>query len=179
MKNSVKTALGGMCVAVSAAMMLVSSVIPFMIYTIPGVASLVVLFMMTECNKKWAFGVYVCTCLVTLMVVPEKEAVAIYIGVLGYYPLLKTFIDKIKLKVLNYLVKTVFFAAVVSATYFMLIKIFGISSAMIEDSEKFLLPVLAVLGLAAFLLYDRVLFLFEFAYRKKWQKKIWKLLKKH
>lgn len=179
MKSSVKTALGGMCVAVSVALMLVSSVIPFMIYTIPGVASLLILFMMTECNKKWSFGVYVCTCLVSLMIVPEKEAVAIYIGVLGYYPILKTFIDKIKPRVLNCLVKIIFFLAVAAGTYYILIKVFGISSEMIEESERFLLPVLVVLGTVAFLLYDRVIMLFEAAYLKKWQKNIQKLLKKH
>lgn len=177
MKVSVKTALGGMCVALSTALMLMSSVIPFMIYAIPGIASLLILFMMDECSKKWALGVYFCTGAVTAMLVPEKEAVAIYIAVLGYYPVLKTVIDKIKIRPLRITVKAVFFLAIITAAYLIMIFAFGISSEMLEETEKVFIPVLYVLGLAAFLLYDRALEMFELTYYRKWQKKLKKLLK--
>lgn len=178
MKTSVKTALGGMCVGLSAALMLASSIIPFMIYAIPGMASLLILFMMSECNKKWALGVYFCTCVVTAIVVPEKEAVAIYIALLGYYPVLKTLFDKIKIKFLRYVVKTVFFLVVITVAYLVMINLFGISAELLEDAEKYYIPVLYVLGLAAFLLYDRALEMFELAYYRKWQKKLRKMFKR-
>lgn len=178
MKPSVKTALGGMCVALSTALMLTSSIIPFMIYAIPGMASLLILFIMAECNKKWAIAVYFCTCVVTAMLVPEKEAVAIYIAVLGYYPVLKTVFDKIKNKPLKYIVKSAFFLIIITAAYLVMIKLFGISSELLTETQKYYIPVLYVLGLAAFLLYDRSLEMFEFTYYRKWQKKIKKLLRK-
>ena len=177
MKVSVKTALGGMCVALSAAVMLMSSVIPFMIYAIPGMASLLILFMMDECSKKWALGVYFCTSAVTAILVPEKEAVAIYIALLGYYPVLKTLIDRIKLKPLRIAVKAVFFLVIITAAYLVLIFIFGISSEMLKETEKVFIPILYVAGLAAFLLYDRALEMFELTYYRKWQKKLRKILK--
>ena len=177
MKPSVKTALGAMCIAVSAAIMLISSVIPFMIYAIPGVASLLILFMMTECNKKWAMAVYFGTSVITAVLVPEKEAVAIYIALLGYYPVLKTLLDKIKPKFLRIIVKSVFFLGVVTGIYYVLITAFGISAEILEDTEKFFLPVMYVLGLAAFLMYDYALATFELAYYRKWRKKIQKLFK--
>lgn len=178
MKPSVKTALGSMCVGLSAAIMLASSIIPFMIYAIPGMASLLILFMMAECDKKWALGVYFCTSAVTAIIVPEKEAVAIYIAVLGYYPVLKTVFDKIKPKPLRYIVKSAFFLVIVTGVYYVLIFLFGISAELLKDAEKFYIPVLYVLGLAAFLLYDRALELFELAYYRKWQKKLRKIMKK-
>ncbi|MCQ2484620.1 MAG: hypothetical protein MJ168_04720 [Clostridia bacterium] len=177
MKVSVKTALGAMCIALSTAIMLASSIIPFMIYAIPGVASLLILFMMAECNPKWALGVYFCTSAVTAMLVPEKEAVAMYIAVLGYYPLLKTLLDKIKIKPLRIAVKSLFFVAVITAAYLVMIFVFGISSEMLEETEKVFIPILYVLGLAAFLLYDRALEMFEFTYYRKWRKKLMKILK--
>lgn len=177
MKPTVKTALGGMCVALSAAIMLTSA-IPGMMYAIPGAAALLVLFMMAECNKKWALGVYFCTSVITAIIVPEKEAVAIYIALLGYYPVLKTVFDKIKPKILKIAVKVIFFFAIVTAAYWILMKFFGISAELMEDAEKYLIPVLYVLGLAAFLLYDRALGLLEFAYYRKWQKKVRKLFKR-
>ena len=166
-----------MCVGLSAAIMLASSIIPFMIYAIPGMASLLILFMMAECDKKWALGVYFCTSAVTLMLVPEKEAVAIYIAILGYYPVLKTVFDRIKSKVIRYIIKSVFFFVIVTGVYLALIYLFGISAELLKDTERYLIPVLYVLGLAAFLLYDRMLELFELAYYRKWQKKLRKIMK--
>lgn len=177
MKPSVKTALGGMCIALSTAIMLASSIIPFMIYAIPGVASLLILFMMSECDKKWALGVYFGTSAVSAMLVPEKEAVIIYIAVLGYYPVLKTVLDKIKSKLLRGVVKSVFFLGIITAAYLSMIYIFSISTELLEEAEKYYIPILYVLGLAAFLLYDRALGMFELAYYRKWQKKVRKMLK--
>lgn len=176
MKPTVKVALGGMCVALSSAVMLTSA-IPAMIYAIPGAAALLILFMMAECGKKWALGVYFCTSVVTAILVPEKEAVAIYIALLGYYPLLKTVFDKIKLKPLRIIVKSVFFLVIITAAYVVMMKFFGISAELLEESEKYFIPILYVLGLAAFLLYDRALSMFEFAYYRKWQKKLRKIIK--
>ena len=47
----------------------------------------------------------------------------------------------------------------------------------LEETEKVFIPVLYVLGLAAFLLYDKALEMFELTYYRKWQKKLKKLLK--
>ena len=166
-----------MCVALSAAIMLTST-IPGLMYAIPGAAALLVLFMMAECNKNWALGVYFCTSVITAIIVPEKEAVAIYIALLGYYPVLKTIFDKIRPKILNIAVKIIFFLAIITASYWVLMKFFGISAELMEDAEKYFVPVLYILGLAAFLLYDKALEMFELAYYRKWQKKVRKLFKR-
>ena len=167
-----------MCIALSSAVMLASAIVPATIYALPGAASLLILFMMAECNKKWAMGVYFGTAVVTAIIVPEKEAVAMYIGVLGYYPVLKTVFDKIKPKVLRIIVKALFFLGVVTAVYLIIIKVFGISAEMLEDTQKFYIPVLYVLGLAAFLMYDYALSVFELAYYRKWQKQVRKIFKR-
>lgn len=178
MKTSVKTAIGGMCVALSTAVMLASSVVPFMIYAIPGAASLLILFMMAECGKKWALAVWFATSAVTAMVVPEKEAVAMYIALLGYYPVLKTVLDKIKPKFLRIITKSAFFLAVITAIYLVIIKVFGISAEMLEDTERYFIPVMYILGLAAFLMYDYALAVFELAYYRKWRKKFNKIFRR-
>ena len=108
MKNTVKTALGGMCIGLSAALMMLSSVIPFLTYAIPAMAAILVMFMRIECDWKWGLGVYFGTAIVSALVVPEKEAVAIYIALIGYYPLLKILFDKLP-KIVGYIVKAVFF----------------------------------------------------------------------
>ena len=177
MKNTLKTAMGGMCIALSTALMLTSSIVPTLTYAIPGMAALLVLFMLVEFDWKWALGVYIGTSIVCALVVPGKEAVGVYIALLGYYPLVKRFFDKPK-KWLSLIVKAVFFTVVIIATYVVMMRVFGISTELLEEGEKFMLPILVVLGLAAFLLYDRAMMMLEIAYYRKWQRTVRKLFRK-
>ncbi len=178
MKNTVKTALGGMCIGLSAALMMLSSVIPFLTYAIPAMAAILVMFMRIECDWKWGLGVYFGTAIVSALVVPEKEAVAIYIALIGYYPLLKTLFDKLP-KIVGYIVKAVFFVGVTVATYYIIMHVFGISTELLEDTQGFMIPLLVVLGLAAFIMYDIAIEKLEISYYRKWQKQFRKLFKKH
>ncbi len=177
MNNTVKTAVGGMCIALSAAVMMMSSVIPFLTYAIPAMAALLIMFVQAEYNWKWALGVYIGTSIVCALVVPEKEAVGIYIAVLGYYPILKNLLDKPN-KYISYLLKASFFVAVILAAYSVMMFVFGISAELLEDGEKVFVPILLVLGLVAFMLYDRALMLIEIKYYRHWQRKVRKIIRK-
>lgn len=177
MKYTVKIALGGMCIGLSAAVMLLSSLIPVLTYAIPAMAALLVLFMRAECNWKWGLAVYIGTSVVCALLVPEKETVAIYIALIGYYPLLKVVFDKLP-KIFGYVVKSVFFVGMIIGIYYVIMHVFGISTELLEETGGFMIPLLIVLGLAAFILYDVVLEKFEFAYYRRWQKQVKKILKK-
>lgn len=178
MKYTVKTALGGMCIGLSAALMMLSSVIPFLTYAIPAMAALLVLFMRIECNWKWALSVYVGSSIVCALVVPEKEAVAIYIALVGYYPLLKLIFDKLP-RVVGYVVKSVFFVGMIIGIYYVIMHVFGISTELLEDTQGFMIPLLVVLGLVTFIIYDVALDKLELAYYRRWQKQLRKIFKKH
>lgn len=177
MNNTLKTALGAMCIALSTAIMLASSLLPYFTYALPGMAALLVLFMSAECDRKWGFAVYAGTAIISALIVPGKEAVGIYIAVLGYYPLIKPFFDKPK-KFISILLKIVFFAVVAVATYCVMMFVFGISTELLEESERYLLPVVAILGVVAFIMYDRALMMLEIAYYRKWQRTVRKIFRK-
>ncbi len=166
-----------MCIALTAAIMMMSSLIPFLTYAVPAMAALVILFVQAELNSKWAFGVYVGASIICALVVPEKEAVGIYISLLGYYPILKNIFDKPK-KYISILIKSVFFVAVIIASYSVMMFVFGISTELLEESGKYVVPVLVCAGLAAFLLYDRTLTVFEIRYYRRWQRKLRKIIRK-
>lgn len=177
MKTTVKTALGGMLIAMSAAIMMMSSIIPFLTYSIPAITALFVMFMRIECDSKWAFAVYVGTSIVCAFVVPEKEAVAIYIALTGYYPLLKLALDKLN-RVLSVIVKAVFFVAVIVSSYTVMMRVFSISTELLEETGRFMIPLLVVLGLVTFLLYDYAIGNLEIMYYRKWQKQVRKIIRK-
>lgn len=177
MNNTLKTALGAMCIALSTAVMLASSLLPYFTYALPGMAALMVLFMSAECDRKWGFAVYAGTAIISALIVPGKEAVGIYIAVLGYYPLLKPFFDKPK-KWISIIIKILFFIVVIIATYCVMMLVFGISTELLEESERYFLPVVLVLGTVAFMMYDKALLMLEIAYYRKWQRTVRKIFKK-
>ena len=178
MKNSLKTALCGMAVALGTVFMLLASMLPFFEYAVPAAAGLLVLFVQAELSKPWAFGVYAATSLLGVFVVPNKEAVGMYIALFGLYPILKSFFDKLP-KVLSYILKGVYFVADVLAVYYIMINLLFISSAqeLMEDITKVTLPLLLVCGLVAFIIYDRALMLLEMKYKMKYHKFVMKLFK--
>lgn len=168
-----------MAVALGTVFMLLASMLPFFEYAVPAAAGIIILFVQTELKKPWALGVYAATSLLGVFVVPNKEAVGIYIALFGIYPILKSFFDKPP-KVISYILKTVYFVIDVVAAYFIMIKLLFISSAqeLMEDVTKVTLPILIVCGLAAFLVYDRALMLFERNYKIKYQKYVLKLFRR-
>ena len=89
MKQSSKTALGGVVSALSVTLMLMTAVIPFMTYALPLLAGALLILMVIEINKRWAFIVYVAVSLLAVLVVPDKEAAVFYIAFFGYYPIIK------------------------------------------------------------------------------------------
>lgn len=176
MKNTAKTALGAMCMALGVAFMLLSSLVPFCEYAVPAAAAIIILFMNIETDWKWSLGVYIGTSLISAFVVPQKEAAGMYIALFGYYPIIMPLLNKLK-KVLSYVLKIVYFNAVTVAAYYILINVIGISSDFMDDLSKYTLPVLLACGTVAFLLYDRALLLFEKQYMIKWHKRFKKIFK--
>ena len=177
MKNSSKTALSGMAVALGTVVMLLASAIPTLEYAIPAFAGFMVLFILVELDVGWAAGVYAATSLLGIFIVPNKEAVGMYIALFGIYPVVKFYVDRLP-KAVGYIVKSVFFLIMATGGYYVMIKVFGIAAELLEDMNKFTLPLLLVLGLAAFLVYDRAMSMIAGKYRHKFHKYIVRMFKR-
>lgn len=178
MKNSSKTALSGMAVAVGTVVMLLASAIPTLEYAIPAFAGFMVLFILVELDVGWAAGVYAATALLGIFIVPNKEAVGMYIALFGIYPLVKFYVDRLP-KVAGYIIKCVFFVIMAVGVYYVMIKVFGIAAELLEDMNKITLPLLLVFGLAAFLVYDRAMSMIAVKYKHKFHKYVVRMFKRH
>lgn len=174
MKNSYKTAFGGLITALGTVFMLLASAIPFFEYAVPAAAGILILFMQAQTDKFWALGVYAATSLIGVFVVPNKESIGMYIALFGLYPIIKSFFEKLP-KWAAYITKSVYFVIDVVAVYYILINVIGISQELMEDMTKVTLPLLIIAGLIAFLFFDRALTLFEIRYIKKYKTRIDKL----
>ncbi len=178
MKQSSKTALGGIAAAVSVAIMFILSVIPFMTYATPAVAGALIIFITIELDRKWAFGVFAAVGLLSLMLVPDKEIAVLYAAFFGYYPIIKSILEsRLRSKALEVVIKLLIFNISVIASYILMIKFMGITIDESEMLGKFVIPLLLGLGNIVFIMYDFALTRLISAYLYKWQKYFKKIFK--
>lgn len=151
-----KIAIGGIVSALSLVVMLLSAVFPFAEYTCPALAGILLIALVLEFNKRTAFLAFVAIGVLALFIVPNKEAVALFIGFLGYYPILKSKLEQPKSRVLEWVLKVGIFNIAVLISYFVVIYLFGMTQVL-DDMQQFAqYGVLILLGLAnvAFVVYD-------------------------
>lgn len=177
MKQTSKTALGGIVSALSVTLMLLTAVIPFMTYAIPLLAGALLILMVIEINKKWAFFVYAAVSLLSVFVVPDKEAATFYIAFFGYYPIIKSSLEKHLPIVVEWLVKLVIFNAAVVGAYFVSVKLLGIPFEDMQELGKYGIPLVLALANFTFVMYDIMLTKLVTLYLCKFRKTFKKIFK--
>ena len=95
MKKSTQVALGGLSSALCLLLMFMTGLIPFSSYIFPALAGIVLISVREENGLKTALLVYAATSLLALLIIPDREAVMMYIMLLGYYPLAKPWIERL------------------------------------------------------------------------------------
>lgn len=172
LRQSAKTALGGISAALMLALMFLLSVFPSATIAAPAVASVVMLFAVLELGRGWSVGVYAATAILALLVLPSKEAAVLFAVFFGYYPIIKALLEKKKLRrVAEWAIKLVMFLTIVSAAYYLMIRFMGIEFEEIGKYGRAAVPVLLLFGAVAFVAYDFCLTLFVSEYLRRWQKR--------
>ncbi|HBL40620.1 MAG TPA: hypothetical protein DDY98_03245 [Ruminococcaceae bacterium] len=157
MKQSSKTALGGIVSALSVILMLLTAVLPFMTYALPLLAGTLLIAMVIELGKGWAAAVYAAVSLLSVFVVPDKEAAVFYIAFFGYYPIIKSTLEKHLPRVVEWCVKLLIFNAACVAGWFLTVYVFGIPFDETELFGKWSMAVLLGIGNVTFVVYDLML----------------------
>ena len=157
-KQSRRIALSGIVAALSVLLMLGGGLIPIATYAAPMMAALLLLPIVFEFGKKTAFTCYAAVALVSLMLTPDKEA-AVFYTFIGYYPIVKWDLDRIRPKPLRLLVKFLVFNLSLGLMYALLCFVLHLDALTAEFSAMgrwMLLIFWAGLILSLFL-YDRLL----------------------
>lgn len=170
MKQSSKCAIGGIVSALSLVLMISVAVIPFLTYALPAAAGVLIIFIVVEIDKKWAFGVYATVAILGMLLVPEKEVAVMYLALFGYYPIIKAMIESKFPLVLEWIIKIVLFVATMAGSYFLMIKFMGVTIDETEEFGVMAYPILLGMGTFAFVMYDIALTKTITLYLKKWQK---------
>lgn len=181
MSQSTKTALGGMITALSV-VILVPTALELFVYALPAFAGMLIMFSVVELDKKWAFGIYVAVSVVSLLLVPNKEAAILYAAFFGYYPILKAIFESKLPKVAEYILKFAVFNVSMIISYAVLVKVLGIplDELMGTTQEtgffaRYAVYIMLGLGNIAFIFYDVATTRIITVYLRIWQKKFRKL----
>jgi len=167
-KESSKIAFCGLMVALSVALMLTGGLIPVATYCAPMAGGLLLLPIMLEYGKKAAWTAYAATALITLLLGADKEAAFFYLFI-GYYPLLKWEIERIKNKKLHLPCKLLVFNVSIVLMYIVLGFLLNMQALIQEFTQMgsaLLIIFLLMLNLCM-LLYDRLLFPMIYLYANK------------
>lgn len=85
-----------------------------------AMTSLCVLVTHAECGTKFSLIQYLASALIGSLLVPFKSQIIIFIVFIGYYPIIKSYMEHIDKRWLELLVKILFFNAILIVAYFAL-----------------------------------------------------------
>lgn len=167
-KESHKIAFCGLMVALSVALMLSGGLIPIATYCAPMAAGLLLLPIMLEFGKQAAWTAYAAVSLITLLLGTDKEAAFFYLF-LGYYPLLKWEIERMRNKRLRLPCKLLVFNLSIVIMYCILGFLLNMQAIVQEFTQMgaVLLLVFLLMLNACLLLYDRLLIPIIYLYANK------------
>jgi len=162
-----------MMVALSVALMLMGGIIPIATYCVPMMSGILLLPVLLEFGRKAAWTVFSAVALITLLLGIDKEAAFFYLF-LGYYPILKWEIEKIKKKHLRVLVKLCVFNISILLMYILLGAVMNMD-AIVEEfflmGPALLIAFVILLNLCLWL-YDRLLLPLLYLYANRIRPKI-------
>lgn len=153
-RNDAKSmAFSGVMAALAVVIMCMGGIIPIATYICPMLCAMLLAVVLQFVGRRLAWTWYVAVSLLSLLLGPDKEAAAVFVF-LGYYPIIKPWVDKRKLPVLW---KLVIFNVSVVILYTLLLYLFRLEQ-VVRDFQDFGL----VLTLIALLLGDVTLFMLDF-----------------
>ena len=126
---------------------------PYLTYTVPCVASLPIMVVLIELNKKFAFYTYIASVLPVFLFC-EPESKLLYLCFVGIYPVLKAIFEGFKSRIAEFILKFVSFNIGIAIIYLLSRFVFGISFDDLGELGKYGSVIFVTLANLVFLAYD-------------------------
>ncbi len=149
MNSTKKLALAGIFSALCVIFLFVGSLFQTLDLSAAAIASIIVLIAYIELGKGWALGVYAVAALLSILLLPQKTAAAVFTFFVGFYPIFKVLLNNIKPLWLSYVARIACFNVFLTLLIFVSTRLLGIE-------EDFLGFGYVIYGLAnlAFIVFD-------------------------
>lgn len=160
-----------MIVALSVAFMFMTALFPFADFVFPALAGILLICPVFEIGEKQSFVIFAAAGVLSLILPIDKSSVIYYILFLGHYPIVKSYIERIKRIPLKWAVKIVFFN--ICAVLALIISVYVLKFNI--GNLKYGLIITVLIFNIAFILYDIALTNIVYVYKAK----ISKMIKRH
>ena len=177
MSKSGKIALGGLLTALGVVLMFLTGLIPIGTYALPAIAGVLLIVAVIEIGAKWAWMIYAAVAVLSLLFAADKEAALLFVLFFGYYPVLKSFLERISNKVLSWISKFAVFNVAMVACFFLAVNFLQLPEDSFTVFGIYLPWVFLILGNAVFLIYDIALSGLVATYVEKLHHRVTKTLK--
>ena len=108
-------ALGGVLASLAVLIMSMGTLIPVATYVCPMLCALILQLVLKICGSRIAWAWYGAVTLLSLLMAPDKEAAAVFLA-LGYYPIVKDRLERLKKPVAWTLKLVIFNATLIAGT---------------------------------------------------------------
>ncbi len=141
--------------ALAIVIMCLGGLIPFATFVCPMLCCLITKLVLQLCGKRIAWAWYGAVAILSVLMAPDKEAAAVFVF-LGYYPIVKPWMDRQKL---CWLWKGLLFNTAILLMYAILIHLLGLGdiAADYEEAGTVMTIVMLLLGNVTFFMLDLVL----------------------
>lgn len=176
MKNTSKITFSAIMSALAVVIML-TSYFPYLTYAIPAIAGLCVMVVLIETDYKWAVFTYISSAVLVFMFA-EMESKFLYLFLFGYYPILKSLIEKINKQIFEWILKIIIFNISILLVYGVFSKLFALSLDDFGALRQYGVAILLVLSNIVFIVYDIAVSRISMVYINMLHPKINRLFKK-
>lgn len=185
-KTTRRVAMCGVFCALAAVLLGVGAILEVLDISAAAAASLILLPILLCYGNRYAILSYAVTAVLGLILMPQSPAAWMFAGLTGYYPIIKTRLDRLP-RVLGWLIKlsllTAIFVIYLAVFFFLILGGEGsIADAFLlgfgEADESPVLALVTVgLGLLTFVLFDILIDRLLVLYYIKWQKRVERWMK--
>ena len=173
-----RLALCGIVTALGTVLMLMAGIITVGTYTFPALAGMLGIAIVIEAGARWAWMVYAAVSLLSAFLVGDKEAVLLFVLFFGYYPILKSHLERIPRKALVWMFKFLLFNAAVFVTALAAIFVLQVPPESFLAGGGLLAAVFLLAANAVFWVYDFILSGFVVLYYQRFHLALEKWMKR-
>ena len=139
----------GVLVALSVIILYLGCAIEVLDLTMSAIVSLLVVVIVIEMGYNYAWLAYIATSILSLVMLPQKSPAIFYTCFMGFYPIIKSYVERIGSALLRWVVKLIAGNAALCLMFLLL-------SLFVPDEFEggWMLVGTYALGLVAFILYD-------------------------
>ncbi|MBP3703986.1 MAG: hypothetical protein J6I98_00500 [Clostridia bacterium] len=150
-----RVALCGVIAALSVVVLFLTGIIPVATIALPAVAGCFLIAVVAETNARYGMAVYAVVSLLSIFLVPDREATLMYIVFFGYYPALYGLLSRIRNRALCWAAKLFVFNAAMIAEGAAAVLMLSVPLEEMMPYGWISIPVMLVLFNLVFVLYDR------------------------